>query len=919
MRAVWLLAISNLSARRGRSALLVAAVALSAALIAAVSCALASAHTAVNAQITQQVGDADARLSASRSGADFPASTLDLVRQWPQVRSIRAELTSTVSLAIRKDGLESPADGQAPADASWNRASKILRATVFVHGVWFSEGDIRLTLIDGRMPQERGEIVLDALSAERLSWLGAGSGVFSANRKTLSGQADHLNLPVPSVPALATADEAASINAAIGVRPGDTIEVVRLFRPVVPLKVVGIAAAPPMGGRPQAWFSLPDLAALSGGGDRLSVIEIVLDEGVDAEAFVARHAAELGDAYLLQTTSKVRSGVEKNVASSQLAFALATVMCFLSAAFIIMTGLNAALAEQQRSLAVLRCIGATPAHLGGVQLFIGLFVGTAGAIIGVPLGVAAAWVLVTIFRDTVQTGLSISPATLSAAGLGAMVSGVLGALWPAMMASRLSPLSALSHRARAIGRAPLAAAGAAGVALLLMQVAIVTLTRDAQVMFWLYAAFGLPAMFVGYFLLGVPMVLLVARLLSPLLSRVLRLPPTLLGRTVRATPFRYGLTAGAMMAGLALMIGIHTNASGFLRDWIERIRFPDAFVSGVMLTPESQARLDALPFITDTCAISLVPVATEAFGVRALQSYKTTFVAFEPEPFFRMTQLEWVEGDPEAAQRRLAEGGAVIVAREFRVAQGLGVGDTFTCSLNDETFDFEIVGVVTSPGLELISKFFNVGDEYVDQTLHAVFGSRRDMVDRFKTDSIGLIQMSFAPGVDDEAALGTIREELFAAGVIDAGSGRQIRAAMVEIVHNAITVFSVVAGLSMFIACFGVASVIAAGVQARRFEFGVLRAVGAGRGVLARLVAAEAIIIALAAWVLGTALGLHGAWAGRRLDALLLGIEVDGRLPVLAIAAGLLVTLVFSLGAALPTALRVAAASPRDLLGSRAG
>lgn len=921
MRAVWQLAISTLSARPWRSLLLITAVALSAALIAAVSCALASAHAAVNAQLVQQLGDADVRLTAASSNASFPARYLDVVRQWPEVERASGTLHSTLSLSIERQGLapRSGAIETAEEPRMFERVERVLRATTFVHGVWFSEGGARLTLIDGRMPTDRGQIVIDALTAKRLSWLGNRTSVFSKSSQADGSDAVAFALPVPTVPPQASETEAQRINAAVGLRVGDRVDVVRLLRPRQEFEVVGIAASPPLGGRPQAWFSVIDLEELSGEANRLSLVEIVLKPGIDPQSVVEARSAELGDRLLLQTSSKVRSGADQNVASSQLAFALATVMCFLSASFIIMTGLNTAVAEQQRGLAVLRCIGALPSQLALVQIATGGIVGLVGAIIGVPLGVGISAALIHIFRDTVQTGLVIDMRTLAVAGAGSVAAGLIGALWPAWQSSRMSPLEALARRARPVGRAHVRLAFVAAIACIGLQFAIVGLPDDGQLIFWMYATFGLPAMFVGYFLLGVPLVVLITRVLSPMLSRALGLPVALLGRTIQATPFRYGLTAGAMMAGIALMVGIYTNSGGFLNDWIRRIRFPDAFVAGVALTSDSQRMLDDLPFVTDTCAISMYPVQTDAFGVRALQSYKTTFVAFEPEPFFRMTELDWVQGDAEIAKRRLAEGGAVIVAREFLVAQGLGVGDTFRCTVNDQQHEFEIVGVVTSPGLELVSKFFNIGEEYVDQSLHAVFGSRRDMIEKFGTDSIGLIQMSLADGVDDETALAEIRELLFGAGIIDAGSGRQIRQTMVEIVHNAIRVFTVVAGLSMFIACFGVASVIAAGVHARRFEMGVLRAVGAGRGLLSRLVLAEAIIIAIAAWMLGSLLGLQGAWAGRRLDSLLLGIKISADLPITAMAVALVVVLVFSIGSALPTVLRLNATSPRDLLASRLG
>ncbi|KAA0215575.1 MAG: ABC transporter permease [Leptolyngbya sp. PLA3] len=924
MRAVWRLAISNLWVRPWRSAMLVAAVGLSSALIAAVACALESVNRAIEAQLGAQVGDADARLMPSSSSGDFPASYLEVVESWGEVESARAELATTLTLALTKEGLgergrpEAASSGVQAGDGAFVRSERMLRTSSLAHGVWFARGDTRLELIAGRMPTNRGQIVIDALTAERLSWEYAPTGSAGGSR-LLSGRAEHLKLKPPVVPENATRPQAEDVNRAVGVRPGDRVTMFRLFGRRWEFEVVGVAAPPPLGGRPQVWVSMPDVEEILGRRGRLTLIEMKLREGVGAGAFVDARQAELGDRFLLQTTAKVRTGVEKNVASSQLGFVLAAVLSFLSAAFIIMTGLNTGLAEQRRSLAVLRCVGARPGHLAQTQLVIGLVVGGVGALLGVPLGIGVAWVLVQVFEEQMPSGLGLPALTLGISAIGAVVAGVGGALWPAWQASRLSPLAALTVRATPVKRAHVGWTLTAGCACLLTQALVVGLPSNGQVVFWGYATTGLPAMFLGYFLLGVPMVLLVVWVLAPALSRVLGLPKELLGRTMRATPYRYGFTAGAMMGGLALMVAIWTNGGGFLRDWLGRIRFPDAFVSGIALSEESQRMLDALPFVEETCAITMIPVETDAFGVRALQSYKTTFVAFETESFFDMADLDWVQGDAETAKRRLSQGGAVIVAREFFVAKGIGVGEPFRCSFNGQSHEFEVVGVVTSPGLELVSKFFNVGEEYIDQSLHAVFGSRADLKEKFGNESIGLIQIELSDDVDDETALATIRETVVGAGVLDAGSGRQIREQLAGLVKGFLLVFSVVAGMSMFIACFGVANVVAASIHARRFEFGVLRAMGAQRRLLSRLIAGEALIIALSAWMLGTAMGLQGAWAGRRLNAMLLGVEIQGRIEPWVVAAGFAVVTAFCLGASLPSIMRLNGRSTRELLSARFG
>jgi len=94
------------------------------------------------------------------------------------------------------------------------------------------------------------------------------------------------------------------------------------------------------------------------------------------------------------------------------------------------------------------------------------------------------------------------------------------------------------------------------------------------------------------------------------------------------------------------------------------------------------------------------------------------------------------------------------------------------------------------------------------------------------------------------------------------------------VIKGTLLVSTLVALFAMIISSFGVANIVIAGIQARQFEFGVLRAVGAPRSLLTRLVLSEAVLIALSAGVLGTLMGLQGVLSGQRLDKLLFGLEL---------------------------------------------
>jgi len=923
MRPAWRLAITNAWRRRARTALLTAAVALSAALIAAVACALSSANNAVSARMDATFGTAEVRLEPSGRGGMMPDTTLGVVRAWPEVELAAPRLSKDLALEISRVVYTPREDDP---DGRYYKRTANFRVNAMGIGIDpAAEAAMRpIRIVTGRAPEGPNEIVIDATLAGRLTWQGSLEqvrkiGVFD-RAEPLIAKAGEDPLPGPPNTAPTNEAEAEAFNDLQGVRLGDTVTVRRLFGSEE-LTVVGMSEPPPLGGRPQAFLTIEALRNALGreGTDELTQVDMILKPGVDPEGMVESRQSETPEGALLQTTERITSGLDRNMRSSQFGLAIAIMLALLSAAFIIVTGLGAGVVERQRELGMLRCIGAARGQIAQAQIVEGLLIGVAGACVGVPLGVGVAAAGAWYYREVLPSGLATPPGLLALAFFGSIAAGLLGAIWPAIRASRTSPMGALASRARTPRPRGMVVLAVIGCLLLVVQALVVGLPNDGQVVFWGYVTLGLPSMFIGYFLLGPPVVYVLANWCAGPLSRLLGLPGHIVRRSVRSMPYRLGFTAGALMTGLALMISNWITGGAMLRDWLGQMEFSDAFVSGLRLTEDSRDTLDDLPFVDRTCAITLFPVETDAFGIRALQTYQTTFVAFEPEPFFAMNTLVWVQGDEETAIRRLNEGGGVLVAREFYVAQGIGLGDTFTCRVQGVEHEFEVVGVVASPGLEIVGQYFNVGEDLARQAVHAVLGTRRDLVDRFGVNAIHLIQIDLDEEVDDEVAVAEIRDALFGSGVLDAGSGRQIKREIESVAGTTLAVFSAVAIMAMMVACFGVANLVVAGIHARRYELGVLRAIGASRGVVARLILAEAILIAIGAIVLGSMLGFQAAWAGQRMYALLVGLSLSIRPPVGPVAFSWMVTMVLTLLAAAPAVIALARRKPLELLGARGG
>lgn len=883
MRPAWRLAISSLSGRLSRTVLLVMAVVLSAALISVVSCSLASIHAGMRQRIEATVGGSDLRLT--KIGKDlFPATALDTLAAWPESDLVVGRLRD--SLRLQND-----------ATGKW--------AGVLANGVMLpGETKVRpVELVNGRLPAASGEIALDSRAAELL---GAAVGT------TL-----HIRPPD---------DQLGKLAERLGLKPPPQRTPVRPENEER-LTVVGITKQPALGMgitiRAEVMLPLDELRRLTNRGNLISDADVVLKDSNKAEAIAKSRAGTFSQGMILSTSAKISSGLNQNIQQSQIGMTIASMLAYFAAAFIIMTGLTTGVTERQRELSMVRCIGGTRWQLAESQLVIGLIIGSIGAVFGVPLGMLGAKMLVVLFPDQLPAGFAMNPVGLTTAVIGSILAGLLGAAWPAWRSARVTPLEGLSIRSRPARLSRIVLCAAIALALIALQLSIIFLQSNPERIFWGELLVGVPSTFIGYFLLSVPLFALVTLLVAPLLDRALRLPRGLLKRTVLATPYRFGFTTGAMMLGLALFISIWTNGRSVLEDWLNGLKFPDAFVAGVAITDTTRQRIEALPVVTDTVAIQVLPMRTDAFGVKAFNHTETTFIAFEPEPFFKMTTLQWLQGSPEDAIPKLTRGGAVLVAKEFNTTRGIGVGDKLTLTYQDTPYTFDVVGVVSSPGLDIVNNWFEIGESYTDQAVNAVFGTREDLQKLFGVSSYRLLQVGLArevngKAVSDDEAMQAIRDAA-GSGIIDAGSGRQILDEVKLFLSGSLYVFSLIAVGAMLVACFGVSNLIVAGIQARQFEFGVLRAIGGSRGLLVRLVLAEALLIAIAACILGTLMGTHGAKAGQRVNEVLIGIDLAGWPPIVPTLAGCLTLVVITLCAALPAALSLGRREPRELLAAVRG
>lgn len=863
MFSSWQLAHSTLAGRPVRTFLMIGAVGISAALVVAVSCTIASSAATMQESVRKMLGSTDARIIHPGNGS-VSAELIDVVRKWPEVNLIAPRLIGAVTL-VRADGRRDP------------ETDRPLRTTPTAIGVDFAVetlGFRSIDLISGLLPVERNEVLLDPIAAESMEAI-----------------------------------------------PGDRLIVQRFDTPIE-LVVSGVYDRQRLGAVQRGMIMMDRmlLAEATGKPNQLTSILMILREGENVQAFCQRHQDEVPGALVLEPAELVTSGFDRQMLASRFGLRVASVLTFMCSAFIIVTALTTSVTERQREMAIARCIGASRAQLFVAQLFVGTGLGGVGAIVGIPLGIALAWMLVTWFKELLPAGLHLEPLGIQLAIIGSMACGLLGAVYPAWMASHVPPLQAMTMQARAPRASSIVLATLLGLAMVGVQLAL-WFPFDVQTRFQLYVNAGLPAVHVGYFLLATPLLVLMVWAIGPAMERVLRLPVGMLRRSLMATPFRHGFTAGAMMVGICILVSTWSNAQSLLTDWIGSIKFADGFAYRTTgITPQEQAAIAALPFVTSTCPIGYLPVKVigkQIFGVEGLAPPNVICVGFDPRRFFDMNAVTWVAGDADHAISRLRDGDAIIVADRFMVTQQVKLGDRLTLASGRVQKDYEIVGAVTSGPLDIATQFFGIRSQYMEFAISCVFMDVAEVIRTFDNADAYMFQVNFPPELDDKEVTRAIEE---AAPGVRFRSGRSIQKTINTVAFALMTVQSTVAFAALGLACLGVGNVIMANIHGRRYEFGVLRAVGGHRGLIVRLILAETAVLAMTGALVGSLLGMHLAWIGVENYRGLAGLPLRVVVPVVPMVIGWIVLLLMTMLATVPGLLGVVKPRPSELLaGGRAG
>ena len=552
-------------------------------------------------------------------------------------------------------------------------------------------------------------------------------------------------------------------------------------------------------------------------------------------------------------------------------------VCALVSAIVITTTFTALVARQTRTTGLLRCIGASRRQVMGAVLRTAALTGLIGSILGAGLGAGAAVALIRagVIEDLGADQLTITPLSLAVTiVLGAAVT-LIAVLRPARRASRISPLVAITGQTVGVNRTRKRRwAAVSGLVLILTGGVLLVSGMTGHN---LYIVAGGAALIALGILAALPLLIVLIVSITGRVGAKGRYPLLhLAARNLVRNPGRSTATAATLLIGVmigsTLFVGLFSFSSSF-QNILNQASPTDITIFGV--TPQ-----------TDSAALTST--------IRSIDGVQGTVLV----PILDLTQT--VNGKTERTD--VASIDTATISPIVRSTEGLEDLDDNTLIVG-EIYDIPDGAAVTLTGPAASATLTARVREGWGAAITPAAAERLN-----GTAPTNAMMWVRAKGEGPTQALESAVRQATRGQDLMVNDSAQGRDAFSDALNQIMLLTCLVMGAALIISLTGLANITDVSVLERTREIGVLRATGADRSQIGRLIITETVLLAVIGGTLGiiagTALGAAGSLAVLGNG----GLEVA--IPWLPLAGLLAVTLLVGITASLRPAGRAAAVTP---------
>lgn len=631
-----------------------------------------------------------------------------------------------------------------------------------------------------------------------------------------------------------------------------------------------------------------------GRGRNIDRIDLMNDKEVSVDELQKRLRERLPAGLEVTRPAARGQGIENAISAMSIGMTVASFIALLVGVFIIFNTFSISVNQRWKEIGILRALGVERGKIQGMFLIEALLMGVIGSLIGVALGyflaIGAERVMSEIaasifsYVATQQPPVFRFDYALTSFVIGVAAS-IVGAVLPAVAASRLNPILALHNietrqRENVLGKGRLIA----GVLLIILGLALIRF-GPMQVGINFQFSYAL-LMLLGLIILLPKLSELTARLLRPVMDRLFGSVGVIAVDTMIQSPRRTSATVGALMIGLMFVFSM----GAYVRSYQQTVsRWMDRMInSDLLISTSEMARSRTYHFSPDLSA-----TIAKLSGVKSIENARILFVPYagdsiglvslEMEGWFARVNDVVEDADAGEAREKMIAGEGILASRNFASRYDLNVGDSIRLETPTDPFERPIVGLLEDYTSEK-------GSIFLDRALYIKF---------WNDNAVDMIEVNLKPGVD----AGTVKMEIERLVKGEHRAFVYTNAEYKRWVMNLIDGFFVLnymqMAIAIIIASLGIINCLLISVSERKRELGVLRAIGGLRSQIGRMIMLEAACIAIVGLVVGALAGILNTYFMVRTAATMIGgFVIPFRFPFEMVLIVLPVVLVISLAAA---------------------
>jgi putative ABC transport system permease protein len=356
---------------------------------------------------------------------------------------------------------------------------------------------------------------------------------------------------------------------------------------------------------------------------------------------------------------------------------------------------------------------------------------------------------------------------------------------------------------------------------------------------------------------------------------------------LQRNPGRSAVTVTAMMLGLAsivAMISVVTSIFSGFTSYLDKSLSADYLIipQSIIL---SQGNVAAGPQLAQEVRATggVGAVSTLRLAKAEVDGGQVQVIGIDPDSYLQVASFDWNAGSGDPAVTSLGSGRWVIANGIYAAQHNLVLGQAITLDTPNGAKVYHLAGI---------------GNDYLNAKLSTLYTSQENLSRDFNVTTDLLLMANRSVAADPGATKTRLTKVIADYPAFRLYESEDWRAQQMATFNSTIVVFDVLVAALALPSLLALMNTLAISVLARTREIGMLRAVGATRRQIKRMVFAESLLLS----VIGTAFGaLAGLWLGYALVSAMsaVGWQLPYSFPWAGLAATVVVGIVFGVLAAL--------------------